>query len=179
MKKIVKSLAILSVVAISLVMFSKAAMAINGNSKATVVGTVSVAQDGTQRLNFGSFYATVADKTVIIAATETGTRTGTADLLLSDPGSSGKFVVTGTGNNVVNITLGRGEPATLTDGNGHSLNIVTLYPTNGDPESFTGNVTLNNGTGMFYVGGTINTGLGVDIAQPGVYTGVYTVAVAY
>ena len=177
MKKIVKSLAILSVVAISLVMFSQAAMALELTGQSATANVVQgfTITPGSQTLNFGSFTnATTTGGYIQIAALNGEITTGGGVEWFGTDGKPGQFTVSGGETTARTVYINVTPPVALTTGSGDTdakkLTVASFskYPES-DPLSLTHDVT-------FQVGGKLNVR---QDQVSGTYTGTYTVSVTY
>ena len=119
-------------------------------------------------LDFGTVVTSSSPGTVSIAADGSGQSvTGGVTALANPPGSRAQFAGAGTPNQQVNLFLA--PPATITDGNGHSMSIsMSLESTS---------VFIDSTRAFFVgVGGTVT--VAANQAE-GTYTGTFTVLAQY
>jgi len=149
----------------------------NADAKAKVVQTLAITKD--RDLNFGVFAGlSTGTSTVIIAATATGARTGTADLVASSSGYtpiSAKFTVTGAANQSVTITVPADGVVSLKKG-GASENAMTTNSWLTDLSNLSNTSLGETGSVEFHVGATLT----VNASQPvGEYVGSFEVTANY
>ena len=169
--KIQKNLFMLGVSVALMGLASTSATAANviGNATGEVVAPLSIAEDVT--MNFGTLNGGAAAGTVVLDFVNGRTITGGAEILLSGPGLSGEFTITGQSGQV--YTLGISASATIGDGLGNTMTVNNFL------ENSLG--TLPAATETFQVGATLL----VNINQPaGTYStatggSTYTVTVNY
>ena len=119
-------------------------------------------------LDFGTVVTSSSPGTVSIAADGSGQSvTGGVTALANPPGLRAQFAGAGTPNQQVNLFLA--QPATITDGNGHSMSIsMNLESTS---------VFIDSTRAFFVgVGGTVTVGAN---QADGIYTGTFTVLAQY
>lgn len=122
----------------------------------------------TDDLDFGTVITSSSPGTVSIAADGSGQSvTGGVTALAAPAGGPAQFAGAGTPNQQVNLFLA--PPATISDGNGHSMAIsMNLESTS----------VIIDSTHAFFVGvgGTVNVGAN---QADGTYTGTFTVLAQY
>jgi hypothetical protein len=119
-------------------------------------------------LDFGTVITSSSPGTVSIAADGSGQSvTGGVTALASSAGLRAQFAGAGTPNEQVNLFLA--PPATITDGNGHSMPISMNLETT--------SVIIDSTRAFFVgVGGTVTVGANQN---DGTYTGTFTVLAQY
>jgi hypothetical protein len=138
---------------------------VSGTTSATVVGPISLKHTPGAILNFGTMTVGAGGGDVIVTTAGNGVAIGAVALVPSAGSSADQFSVTGDPNRNFSVTTGSGY---VTAGSSSMLFATTPSATQ---------TTLGaTGTGTFSVGGSLLIGSGIP---PGVYTGTYTVTVAY
>lgn len=158
-------------VAASLAALSSPAMAAPGNSDqadgtatAEVVAPITITHAPADSLNFGIFTAGTAGGLITVPASGVTTAGGDVTLLTGSTETADYFTVSGDAGRSFSISAGNGT----VDSGANSMSFTTLSALSG---------TLDGtGSAGIFVGGTLSVGAS---QAPGVYTGTYTVTVAY
>ncbi len=167
---------ILTVVAIAAFVLSAAAAdnvankSLTVQSKARIITPITLANTGSQALDFGVIARGLASSTVVVGSVATPPVSvgGDAIVLSSAPQTAAKFTVTGETAKTYAITI-PSSAQTITDGASNNLSITAFSCSNGAIGTI--------GTGdVFYVGGTLTV---PSTAVAASYTGTFNVTVAY
>ncbi len=166
MKGILKTLAIISVFAFSVIILSTGlatAAVVSTSASAEVMVNLAIVQ--TQALGFGHFVVGTSNGTVAVDSTGT---TVTGGVTKVDDGALGAFIITGgTPNSTVTVTVP--GSINLVEGNGNNTMATTLQVTGGS------SVILDNLGGKNI---SIQGILTVGAYQPaGTYVGTYNITV--
>lgn len=139
-------------------------------SRARIITPITLANTGTQALDFGVIAKGTTDATVVVAASAApsiNVFTGDAVVLSSAAQTAAKFTVGGESAKTYAITI-PSTTQTITSGL-NTLNITGFTCSNGA----TGTIGTND---EFYVGGTLSVPVAAVAAS---YTGTFSVTVAY
>ena len=138
----------------------------NFNANATIVKPLVVTK--VTDLDFGSttMNPTLSSETVSVAAASGSSAVCGSVQLTCSGGGEASFTVAGVGTQTVDLDYGT-PPTSLDDGTGNTVAFSLNAP---------GTVALTNGTGTFYVGGSITV---VAATKPGSYTAPLTVTADY
>lgn len=146
-----KTLRTLFVIAITVVGFNSRSIAqvdATASTSGTVVQAIDISKD--RDLSFGTFAVNSTGGTVVVAATDAGTRSQTQGVSLQAGGtvSSAKFTVSGYDNSTYTVSM----PASLTISNGTPAEDMTVDLV----KSVGATATLDgSGESVIYVGGTL------------------------
>jgi len=167
---------IISVIAIAAFVFTAAAAdnvankTVDVTSRARIITPITLANTGTQALDFGVIAKGTTDATIVVAssaAPSINVFTGDAVVLTSATQTAAKFTVGGESAKTYAITI-PSTTQTITSGANH-LDITGFTCSNGA----TGIIGTND---VFYVGGTLSVPAAAIAAS---YTGTFSVTVAY
>jgi len=167
---------ILTVVAIAAFVLTAAAAdnvankTLSVQSKARIITPITLANTGSQALDFGVIARGAANSTIVVGSVASPSilvATGDAIVLTSAPQTAAKFTVTGENAKTYAITI-PSTAQTITDGT-NTLSITAFSCSNG-----TGTAIGTND--VFYVGGTLTVPL---TAIASTYAGTFNVTVAY
>jgi hypothetical protein len=139
-------------------------------SKARIITPITLANTGSQALDFGVIARGTASSTIVVdkvAAPTSNVASGDAVILSSAPQTAAKFTVGGESGKTYAITI-PGTAQTITDGT-NTLSITGFTCSNGT----VGTIGTND---VFYVGGTLTV---PSTAVASTYTGTFSVTVAY
>lgn len=149
--------------------------AVDGTAAATATVVTPITITKVNDLRFGSFSTSAVSQTVTIAGTSAGTRTNSGAVLLNSTNGSASFTVSGTADQTYSITIPTAA-VTITTGDGAVGKTMSVASFTSTPTAGTGTGLLTGGTQTLYVGATVTT---VASQVAGIYTGNFTVTVAY
>jgi len=167
---------IISVIAIAAFIFTATAAdnvankTLSVQSKARIITPITLANTGSQALDFGVIARGTADATIVVAANAApspSVASGDAVILSSAAQTAAKFTVGGESAKTYAITI-PSTTQTITFGANH-LDITNFTCSNGT----NGAIGTND---VFYVGGTLAVPAAAVAAS---YTGTFNVTVAY
>jgi hypothetical protein len=146
------------------------AYAITADATANVVQAITVTQ--TRALNFGKFVQQNGG-TVSLTAVDTTVLGGSSVRVNPSTAASGKFTVVGDG--AATYTFTADSTATLTGTDTTTMAVSSITPSVTTGGTLSGS-TGSQGTQLVYVGATVTQGTNNG---PGLYSGTYSVTVAY
>ncbi len=167
---------IFTIVAIAAFVFTAAAQdnvankTLSVQSKARIITPITLANTGSQALDFGIIARGTLDATIIVPASASFTAnvaTGDAVVLSSATQTAAKFTVGGESGKTYAITIPSTTQTIISGAN--SLNITNFSCSNGA----TGTIGTND---VFYVGGKLSVPAAAIAAS---YTGTFSVTVNY
>jgi hypothetical protein len=136
-----------------------------GTTTATIVAPLTLQHTPGAVLNFGTMVVGAGGGDIILTTLGAGIAIGNVALVPSGPTSADKFSVAGDPNRNYSVTTGSGYVVA-----GSSSMLFATSPA-------ANQATLGaTGTGTISVGGSLQVGAGI---APGIYTGTYTVTIAY
>jgi len=138
--------------------------------KARIITPITLANTGSQALDFGVIARGTTDATVVVAASDApsiNVATGDAVVLTSATQTAAKFTVGGESGKTYAITIPSTTQTIISGAN--TLNITNFTCSNGA----TGTIGTND---VFYVGGTLSVPAAAVAAS---YTGNFNVTVNY
>ena len=139
-------------------------------SKARIITPITLANTGSQALDFGVIARGAASSTIVVgsvASPSINVASGDAVVLTSAAQTAAKFTVGGESGKTYAITI-PSSAQTITDGT-NNLSITAFTCSNGS----VGTIGTND---VFYVGGTLTVPSSAVAAS---YTGTFSVTVAY
>jgi len=166
---------ILTVVAIAAFVFTITAdnvanKTVSVTGKARIITPITLANTGSQALDFGVIARGTTDATILVAASAapgTNVASGDAVILSSAPQTAAKFTVGGESGKTYAITIPSTTQTIISGAN--TLNITNFSCSNGT----VGTIGTND---IFYVGGTLSVPAAAVAAS---YTGTFNVTVNY
>ena len=138
--------------------------------KARIITPITLANTGSQALDFGVIARGTTDATIVLSADAAPSRnvlTGDAVILTSAPQTAAKFTVGGETGKTYAITIPSTTQTIISGANTLNINVFTC--SNGA----TGTIGTND---IFYVGGTLAVPAAAVAAS---YTGTFNVTVNY
>lgn len=171
MKKVIASfIAIAAFVLTATAADNVANKTVSVQGRARIITPITLANTGSQALDFGVIARGTSQATVVVAASASpsiNVATGDAVVLTSSTQTAAKFTVGGESTKTYAITI-PSTTQTITDGT-NTLNITGFSCSNGA----TGTIGTND---VFYVGGTLTVPSSAVAAS---YTGTFSVTVNY
>jgi hypothetical protein len=173
---------ILSVIAIAAFVLTTTAAdnvankTVSVTGKARIITPITLANTGSQALDFGVIARGTTDATIIVAANATpasNVATGDAVILSSAPQTAAKFTVGGESGKTYVITI-PSTTQTIIAGANH-LDITNFTCSNITAPATSGSATIGTND-IFYVGGTLAVPAAAIAAS---YTGTFNVTVNY
>ena len=171
MKKVLSSLFAITAFVLSATAADNVAnKTVSVQGRARIITPITLANTGSQALDFGVIARGTTDATIIVAsidAPSANVATGDAVVLSSAPQTAAKFTVGGESAKTYAITIPSTTQTIISGAN--SLNITNFTYSNGA----TGTIGTND---VFYVGGTLSVPAAAVAAS---YTGTFNVTVNY
>jgi len=170
MKKVIVSLIAIAFVLTATAADNVANKTVSVQGKARIITPITLANTGSQALDFGVIARGTTDATILVAASaapSSNVATGDAVILSSAPQTAAKFTVGGESGKTYAISIPSTTQTIISGAN--SLNITNFSCSNGA----TGTIGTND---VFYVGGTLSVPAAAVAAS---YTGTFNVTVNY
>ena len=170
MKKVLVSVIAIAAFVLSAAADNVASKSVLVQGKARIITPITLANTGSQALDFGIIARGTSDATVVVAANAApgqSVASGDAVIISSTPQTAAKFTVGGETGKTYAITIPSTTQTIISGAN--TLNITSFTCSNG----VTGTIGTND---VFYVGGTLSVPAAAVAAS---YTGTFNVTVNY